>query len=65
MARNENTRSGKHWEKLPKGTLKYTGSVPDYGEVSGYGRQPVTSNRTVSAPQTSRGSVKSVANMKP
>ncbi len=55
----KNTNAGKEGPFLgtSKGTLRYTGPIPDYGRVTN-GLQPVQSNRTINTPTgTKRGNV--------
>lgn len=59
MARNENSKQGPFLANS-KGTLRYQGSIPDYGKVTNE-RSPVSSNRSVNAPTgTDCGNVKHV-----
>ena len=61
MARNENSKEGPFKAKS-RGTLRYTGSIPDYGTVTNDSNTPVQSNRTMVGQGTERGNVKNVRN---
>ena len=64
MAKNEANREGP-FKARSRGTLRFTGPIPDYGTVTNDSTIPVQSNRTKLGEGTARGNVKSVSNMKP